>query len=259
MNDRRRDHPWAEFRGEYAKPHTTQARAFPRVYPGANRSHRALVSTGVPGSEPPPVCRRVDSSRGWSPWDVQSCSPPRSASGRFGWVGSTRASTTRNGPRSARSRPGSGARRDACPGGARRSSNVMVSFIDEHRDTYGVEPICRVVPMLRRPTTRSRPRSAIHRVARLGVVETRRSARSSVVPLGTASTTSTARRRPGRSCVAGASTWRDGRSIVRCAPWACVARLGVVRSRRRWERIWPPVRPISSTATSRWHVRTRLW
>src|SRR5262245_52203968 len=33
------------------------------------------------------------------------------------------------------------------PGGARPPSEVMVRFIDEHRDAYGVEPICEVLPI----------------------------------------------------------------------------------------------------------------
>src|SRR5262245_66273532 len=33
------------------------------------------------------------------------------------------------------------------PGGARPPSEVMVRFIDEHRDVYGVEPICAVLPI----------------------------------------------------------------------------------------------------------------
>ncbi|MBU71012.1 MULTISPECIES: IS3 family transposase [Spongiibacter] len=34
-----------------------------------------------------------------------------------------------------------------CPGGARPPTEVMVSFIDEHRDSYGVEPICSQLPI----------------------------------------------------------------------------------------------------------------
>src|SRR5919202_6106054 len=34
-----------------------------------------------------------------------------------------------------------------CPGGARPPVPVMIAFIDEHRATYGVEPICRVLPI----------------------------------------------------------------------------------------------------------------
>src|SRR5262249_668594 len=33
------------------------------------------------------------------------------------------------------------------PGGARPPSEVMVAFIDQHKGTYGVEPICRVLPI----------------------------------------------------------------------------------------------------------------
>ncbi|WP_386070920.1 IS3 family transposase [Tahibacter sp. UC22_41] len=34
-----------------------------------------------------------------------------------------------------------------CPGGARPPVQVMTAFIDEHRDAYGVEPICKVLPI----------------------------------------------------------------------------------------------------------------
>jgi putative transposase len=34
-----------------------------------------------------------------------------------------------------------------CPGGARPPTQVMIAFIDEHREAYGVEPICRVLPI----------------------------------------------------------------------------------------------------------------
>ena len=32
-------------------------------------------------------------------------------------------------------------------GGARPQTEVMVSCIDEHRDRFGVEPICKVLPI----------------------------------------------------------------------------------------------------------------
>ncbi len=34
-----------------------------------------------------------------------------------------------------------------CEGGARPSSQVMVGFIDDHRETFGVDPICVVLPI----------------------------------------------------------------------------------------------------------------
>jgi len=37
--------------------------------------------------------------------------------------------------------------RELRTGGARPPTEVMVQFIDEHRATYGVEPICRVLPI----------------------------------------------------------------------------------------------------------------
>ncbi|ESX18031.1 hypothetical protein X765_32430 [Mesorhizobium sp. LSHC440B00] len=29
----------------------------------------------------------------------------------------------------------------------------MIAFIDDHREAHGVEPICKVLPIARRPTT----------------------------------------------------------------------------------------------------------
>ncbi|WP_119081680.1 IS3 family transposase [Altererythrobacter sp. B11] len=34
-----------------------------------------------------------------------------------------------------------------CPGGARPPVQAMIAFIDDYRDAYGVEPICRVLPI----------------------------------------------------------------------------------------------------------------
>ena len=34
-----------------------------------------------------------------------------------------------------------------CPGGARPPVQATITFIDDHRETYGVEPICRVLPI----------------------------------------------------------------------------------------------------------------
>jgi len=34
-----------------------------------------------------------------------------------------------------------------CPGGARPPTQALIAFINEHRDIYGVEPICRVLPI----------------------------------------------------------------------------------------------------------------
>ncbi|MBT6088566.1 MAG: IS3 family transposase [Rhodospirillaceae bacterium] len=34
-----------------------------------------------------------------------------------------------------------------CPGGARPPVQAMISFIDDHRGSYGVEPICKVLPI----------------------------------------------------------------------------------------------------------------
>ena len=34
-----------------------------------------------------------------------------------------------------------------CPGGARPPIQAMIAFIDDHREAYGVEPICKVLPI----------------------------------------------------------------------------------------------------------------
>lgn len=34
-----------------------------------------------------------------------------------------------------------------CPGGAQPPGEAMIAFIDDHREAYGVEPICRVLPI----------------------------------------------------------------------------------------------------------------
>ena len=34
-----------------------------------------------------------------------------------------------------------------CPGGARPPVQAMIAFIDDHRQAYGVEPICKVLPI----------------------------------------------------------------------------------------------------------------
>jgi len=47
----------------------------------------------------------------------------------------------------------------------------MISFIEEHRMEHGVEPICKVLPIARRPTTPGLPSPAIlHRRALAPVV-----------------------------------------------------------------------------------------
>src|SRR5438874_8536678 len=48
-----------------------------------------------------------------------------------------------------------------CPGGARPPVQAMIDFIDEHRAIYGVEPICRVLPIA--PSTYHAPRRPARR------------------------------------------------------------------------------------------------
>ena len=52
------------------------------------------------------------------------------------------------------------------PGGTRPPTETLVAFVDEHRDDYGVEPICKVVPTLRPRTTYRRPDKPIPAVCR---------------------------------------------------------------------------------------------
>ena len=43
----------------------------------------------------------------------------------------------------------------------------MIAFINEHRDTYGVEPICKVLPIARPRIAFMPPDSAIRRCCRI--------------------------------------------------------------------------------------------
>ena len=99
-----------------------------------------------------------------------------------------------------------------CPGGARPPVQAMIAFIDEHRDVYGVEPICRVLPIApstyhahaaRRadPEPQTGPRNAGRRPepARSGGCARRTSG-------------STACARSGGSCGAKGSRWPAARS-----------------------------------------------
>jgi hypothetical protein len=74
------------------------------------------------------------------------------------------------------------------PGGARPPSEVMVGFIDDLREQFGVEPICRVFRWPRPRPSGTNPGSGIRRGARHGRNATKCCAQSSV-----ASGTSTAR------------------------------------------------------------------
>lgn len=49
----------------------------------------------------------------------------------------------------------------------------MIAFIDDHRQTYGVEPICRVLPIARRRTTPMPRGGPIRSGYRLGPSATR--------------------------------------------------------------------------------------
>ena len=73
------------------------------------------------------------------------------------------------------------------PGGARPPTEVMVDFIDEHRDEYGVEPICAVLPIA--PSTYYEHAGAAAR-SRRGVRRAR-SATTSCAPRSGASGTRT--------------------------------------------------------------------
>jgi hypothetical protein len=48
-----------------------------------------------------------------------------------------------------------------CPGGARPPTQAMIAFIDDHRGAYGVEPICKVLPIAPRPTMHLSPGASI--------------------------------------------------------------------------------------------------
>ena len=90
------------------------------------------------------------------------------------------------------------------PGGARPPSEVMVAFIDEHRDAYGVEPICAVLPIAPSTYFLHRRGSRIRRRGRRGRSVTTSCARRSSAS-GTRTTRSMARERSGGNCAAKAS------------------------------------------------------
>ena len=102
--------------------------------------------------------------------------------------------------------------RVCCPGGARPPREVRVRFIHDHRDQYGVEPICTVLPIA--PSTYHR-----HRAAQ--VDPTRRSARAQrdaalrrrFSGCMTSRIRCTGRARSGNSCVAKGAAWHDARWV----------------------------------------------
>ena len=61
-----------------------------------------------------------------------------------------------------------------CPGGARPPVQAMIAFIDEHRAVYGVEPICRVLPIAPSTYHAHAARGPIPRARRPGRGATRR-------------------------------------------------------------------------------------
>src|SRR5690606_10725359 len=77
--------------------------------------------------EPYRVFRRLHFEGGWSPWDDQAIFHQRSASERFGWFSSTATSTTRSGPRFARSPRRSDVRLSLCGGGLSKRNGTWES------------------------------------------------------------------------------------------------------------------------------------
>ena len=98
-----------------------------------------------------------------------------------------------------------------CPGGARPPREVMVGFIDDHRDQYGVEPICAVLPIAPSTYFRTRRSRPIRRAARRARSATT-SCASRFSACGMPTSRSTARGRCGGSCAASRSASRTARS-----------------------------------------------
>jgi transposase-like protein len=99
-----------------------------------------------------------------------------------------------------------------CPGGARPPIQAMIAFIDDHRGAYGVEPICKVLPIA--PSTyRAHAASGLippnYRRARSRM----RSAESRSGVSSRRTSTSTAYARSGGNCAARARISHD-------APWS---------------------------------------
>ena len=99
-----------------------------------------------------------------------------------------------------------------CPGGARPPTQVMVRYIDDHKDRFGVEPICAVLPIA--PSTYYEQKAREHDPdATAGACDSRRgaeAARSSAS--GTRTSASTVRTRSGSSSSVKGSAWRAARS-----------------------------------------------
>src|SRR5690242_10019299 len=80
------------------------------------------------------------------------------------------------------------------PGGARPPSEVMFSFIDQHRQTSGVEPICAVLPIAPSTYFLQKASNGIRRHDRRGGNATT----SSVGPFSACGTTTSRSTRRGR-------------------------------------------------------------
>ena len=115
-----------------------------------------------------------------------------------------------------------------CPGGARPPFEAMIAFIDEHRGAYGVEPICKVLPIA--PSTyhaHAARRADPARAAGAGPAR-RASWRPTSSACATRTSASTACARSG-----GSSGARE-RSVARCTVARLMRRMGlhgVVRGR----------------------------
>ncbi len=115
------------------------------------------------------------------------------------------------------------------PGGARPPSEVMVGFIDDHRDVYGVESICTVVPIAPSTYFRHKAHQAdpTRRSARAQRDDEPGAYRSSAS--GTSSIRSMVRAKSGSSSAARAIAWPDARCGGSCVPWGWPARCAAAR------------------------------
>ena len=96
-----------------------------------------------------------------------------------------------------------------CDGGARPPVQAMIAFIDDHREVYGVEPICRVLPIA--PSTyhahaarRADPRRLPPRAKRDAALRARSAGSSSRISGSTGCARS------------GGSSQREGIDVARC-------------------------------------------
>ncbi len=109
----------------------------------------------------------------------------------------------------------------------------MSKFIDDHKETFGVEPMCAVLPIA--PATYYAAKTRPPSMRALADQELEAEIKLST----TRTTASTACARSGSSSTAKDVRWPDAPSLVSCANWA---------RRRRPGRAWKTTKPDTSSS-----------